>query len=216
MSIIFALASLTFAPPTAPIGRASVAPRSRSPTALLDVTSLLASSLPAAAIPEGFESLMAVPEKPKLGSMLMEMAGTYIIVSGALTFLPVLKARIKEPDATTRVINYLEKDVPESKFGWHQVRFGEHPFLVAFFSLLTMRLPHSPAQVDLRTPLPSFEELTEHPIGVAAGKRAYLCHQEAAVAYYTHQVTQGELPTVEVSKEFSKHYGGERVYICYK
>ena len=82
--------------------------------------------------------------------------------------------------------------------------------------MLTMHRSFPPVQVDLRTPLPSFEELTEHPIGVAAGKRAYLCHQEAAVAYYTHQVTQGELPTVEVSKEFSKHYGGERVYICYK
>ena len=59
---------------------------------------------------------------------------------------------------------------------------------------------------DLRVPLPPLDELhaQEHPIGVRDGLKVYLCTAEAAVHYHK----------VELSNEFSKHYG-TAVYVCY-
>jgi len=58
-------------------------------------------------------------------------------------------------------------------------------------------------QADLRTPLPPLEELQVHPIGLRDGKQVFLCTAAEAIKYRA----------VEVSRDFSEHYG-QSVYIC--
>lgn len=107
----------------------------------------------------------------------MELTGSYIAVSGSLTFLQAARSKHRKNGQTAeeQLVS-----VPESSFKWHQV--------------------------DLRTPLPPLEALSDapHPLGIHEGKRAYLCGSDQALSY----------PVVTVSKEFTEHYG-ERVYICF-
>lgn len=188
--IAYLVSALAFAPlaPSVSSSSSHVTSRVRQPVALLgEASNLLASA--ASIVPPGFEDLIATPAKPKFGSMMLELAGMYILMSGAASFVPLLKKRVEMPDPSQRIINYLESGVPEASFGWHQV--------------------------DLRTPLPPLDELTEHPIGIHSGKKAYLCRESAAVDYYKETVTSGSPPSIEVSPVFTEHYG-ERLYICYK
>jgi hypothetical protein len=163
------------------------APRARPPAALLEAASLLAD---AAALPAEFAQLglSSAPAIPRFGDALMNIAGTSVLFSAAHSFAPVLKRKIETPDATERVRRYLREDVAASRFGW--------------------------LQADLRTALPPLEQLTQHPIGLHEGRRVYLCHLDGATAHYQAQVTRGVQPRIEVSDDFTEHYG-ERVYLCF-
>jgi len=77
---------------------------------------------------------------------------------------------------------------PQSKFGW--------------------------LNADLRQPLPqTIDELTEaFPIGIADGRRVYLCRIQPDLVDEAHK-QMAAFASIEVSKDFSDYYG-EKVYIC--
>jgi len=134
--------------------------------------------------PEFAELTCTPPASGKSFSFyLMCATSAYILGSAVGTFAPRIKAKITGKDvplSAHTVATYL-RDVPSSQFGWHQA--------------------------DLRTPLPaSVTDLYEHPIGVSAGRRVFLCSAEAACMYEHH--------AIEHAVAFSDHYG-QPVYICY-
>lgn len=147
-----------------------------------------------AIIPPEFADLMA-PAQPafKPGTIMLELTGLYCIVSGSMSFLPLIKNRIQTPDPSERVRNYLLGDtVPASSFGWHNI--------------------------DLRHSLPNkVEDLgtNGHEIGIYNGHKAYLCHVDAAIDAYVQSVQGGKRPAIEVSNEFTEHFG-EKVFIVIK
>ena len=185
--------ALAYAPALHGVRARTLAPPARTtgPTAsLLECSSLLAS---VATPPPGFEGMVPPGfEKPHFGDYMMNAAGMYVLVQLFLSFAPVIKERVATPDRHQRVVNYLSSEaVPLSDFTWHHL--------------------------DMRNPLPNtVEALVEHPIGVHNGRQAFLCHAEAASKFYEEQVTSGVLPAIEVSKDFSDFYNGERVYVCYR
>ena len=127
-----------------------------------------------------FAELARTPTKPAFSSYLMNSVGLYIVLSGACTFWPRVKAVMKgEADEETLVEQL--KHAPVSTFTWHHA--------------------------DIRVPLPSIDELTEHPIGVRDGHRVFLCAERHLISAPPKYVA------VEFSEDFTDYYG-ERVYVC--
>lgn len=167
--------------------------RTATPVALAEVTELLAS---VQQMPEGFTSADLFTSAPaghhKFSDMMMMATGVYIMISGASSFIPRIASKLmgtEAQDAAARLSKWLAQ-CPESSFGWHMA--------------------------DLRTPLPSLEVLGRHPIGYMSGRKVYLCDEQATLEFLS--VRKGEapiLPTIEVSPDFTKHYG-TRVYIVYE
>jgi hypothetical protein len=126
------------------------------------------------------------------GTMMLQLVGLYTVASAAHSFYPVIKSKIETPDKGQRVINWLLSDtVPTSSFSWHH---------------LDMRKGGLPAEVA---------DLVEHEIGIYQGHKAYLCHLEAAKEHYMQCVNSGTRPAIELSEEFTKHFG-ERVFVVVK
>ena len=142
--------------------------------------------------PEFADLVVSTTPAFKPGTMMLQMAGVYTLASAAHSFYPLIKAKIETPDKAQRVVNWLLSDtVPTSSFGWHQ---------------LDMRHGGLPAEVA---------DLVEHEIGIHQGHKAYLCHLDAAKEYYMQCVAAGKRPSIEVSEEFTKHFG-ERVFVVVK
>jgi len=169
-------------------GKAPTRVRAQPIVALADLSGLEAITLAVSdsmQLPPEFAELARSP--PSSGKpfsfYLMCATSVYILASAVTTFAPRVKAKITGEDVQVSagtIAAYLQ-DVPSSQFGWHQA--------------------------DLRAPLPaSVTDLYEHPIGVSAGRRVFLCSAEAA-CMYEHQA-------IEHAIAFSDHYG-QPVYICY-
>jgi len=158
-----------------------------SPVAALpEFTTVLADafSAPSTILPAEFAEFgrasAASSSSPKFSHLFMNAVGAYVLLSGGMTLLPVLREKMFGIDVeakAARIAKYLEA-APESNFGWHRA--------------------------DLRTPLPTLDELESFPIGVSQGRRAYLCRADEAIKY----------DVVEFSKDFTEHYG-EKVYVCF-
>jgi len=136
--------------------------------ALPEFTNILADafSAPSTILPSEFAEFgrgyAPTSSSPKFSHVFMNAVGAYVLFSGAMTLIPLVREKIFGVDVevqAARVARYLEA-APESSFGWHRA--------------------------DLRTPLPALEELEAFPIGVnLEGKRVYLCRAEEAIKY-TH------------------------------
>ena len=147
-----------------------------------------------AIVPPEFADLVATSSSPAFrpGTLMLQLVGVYTLASAAQSFYPVIKSKIETPDKSQRVINWLLSDtVPTSSFGWHH---------------LDMRNGGLPSEVA---------DLVEHEIGIYQGHKAYLCHLEAAKDHYMHCVNAGTRPAIELSEEFTKHFG-ERVFVVVK
>jgi hypothetical protein len=177
----FAALTLGLVLPTTPIRAPVAARRVTSPVALLDATELLAT---VTTLPADFQDLMPERHGHRFSDVMMMATGSYVLLSGACTFLPrVTSILTGKNDPAHRIASFLDS-VPESKFGW--------------------------LQADLRSPLPEIDGLDSFPIGVHAGRKVYLCNTDAAIDF----VTNAQKGHVELSPDFTKHYG-ERVFVIY-
>jgi len=136
----------------------------------------------ASAIPADFLPAGTAPTH-KFSDTLMSAVGMYVLLNAGISFLPLIKRRITLSDGEREraQLEAIQASIQESSFGWHQA--------------------------DLRTPLPQYQDIDHHPIGIHNGRKVFLCRLESAL----HDANYHE---IQYSKEFTEHYGSP-VYVCF-